>query len=370
MNTNIPLVDLQAQYQSIKSEIDAAIHLVLDSSQYILGKAVSEFEEAFARSHNCKYCVGVGSGTDALHLALWIEGIGYGDEVITVPFTFIATAEAVSLTGAKPVFVDIDPVTYTLDPAKLEASITSRTKAVIAVHLYGQAADMDPIVSICKKHGLILIEDAAQAHLARYNQRSIGEFGSTTCFSFYPGKNLGAYGEAGAVVTNDEKRAAHLRQLRDHGQSRKYQHAMLGHNYRMDGIQGAVLVVKLKYLPKWTERRREIADFYRARLKDIDGIQLPHERQGAYHVYHQFMTRTAKRNDLQNYLADRGVSTGLHYPVALHMQEAYRHLSYKHGDFPESEKAAEECLSFPIYPEMTDVQLEQVVRNVGSFFGT
>jgi dTDP-4-amino-4,6-dideoxygalactose transaminase len=366
---NIPLNDLQAQYRTIKPEIDIAIHKILDSSHYILGKAVTDFEEEFAKSHGCKYCVGVGSGTDALHLALWIEGIGPGDEVITVPFTFIATVESISLVGAKPVLVDIDPRTYTLDPKKLEKAITPKTKAVISVHLYGQAGEMDTIAAICKKHNLLLIEDAAQAHFAKYKSQSIGQFGVSTCFSFYPGKNLGAYGEAGAVMTNDADRALKLRQMRDHGQSRKYQHETWGHNYRMDGFQGAVLGVKLKYLQKWTERRREIAEMYKKGLAGVKEIVLPFEQPGAYHVYHQFVVMTPKRNELQDYLNSQGISTGLHYPIALHMQPAYKHLGYKEGDFPMSEKAANECLSFPIYPEMTQDQIDFVIQHVKKFFG-
>jgi dTDP-4-amino-4,6-dideoxygalactose transaminase len=365
---NIPLLDLQAQYRSIKPEIDTAIHKILDSSQYILGKAVSDFEEEFAKSHGCKHCVGVGSGTDALHLALWIEGIGPGDEVITVPFTFIATVESISLVGAKPVLVDIDPKTYTLDPAKLEKAITPKTKAVISVHLYGQAGEMDAISAICKKHNVMLIEDAAQAHLAKFKSQSIGQFGVSTCFSFYPGKNLGAYGEAGAVITNDSDRAQKLRQLRDHGQSRKYQHETWGHNYRMDGFQGAVLGVKLKHLPSWTERRREVAAYYKKNLIGVGDIRLPFERPDSYHVYHQFVICTPKRNELQEYLHSQGIATGLHYPIALHMQAAYQHLGYKEGDFPESEKAARECLSFPIYPEMTKEQLDYIIQHVKGFF--
>jgi dTDP-4-amino-4,6-dideoxygalactose transaminase len=366
---NIPLNDLQAQYHTIKPEIDTAIHKILDSSHYILGKAVTDFEEEFAKSHNCKHCIGVGSGTDALHLALWIEGIGSGDEVITVPFTFIATVESISLVGAKPVLVDIDPCTYTMDPRKLEKAITPKTKAVISVHLYGQAGEMDAIAAICKKHNILLIEDAAQAHLAKFDSKSIGQFGVTTCFSFYPGKNLGAYGEAGAVITNDDTRAQKLRQLRDHGQSRKYQHETWGHNYRMDGFQGAVLGVKLKYLPKWTERRREIADYYKKNLTGVGDMVLPYERPGSYHVYHQFVVMTPNRNELADFLNAQGVSTGLHYPIALHMQPAYASLGYKEGAFPESEKAARECLSFPIYPEMTQNQINQVIENIKKFYG-
>ncbi|MFI5250975.1 MAG: DegT/DnrJ/EryC1/StrS family aminotransferase [Bacteroidota bacterium] len=364
----IPLLDLQAQYHTIKNDIDNAIHKILDNSHYILGEAVSDFEVEFAKSHECKHCIGVGSGTDALHLALWVEGIGRGDEVITVPFTFIATVEAISLVGAKPVFVDIDPSTYTLNPLNLKQAITSKTKAVIVVHLYGQTAEMDAIAEICKKHNLLLIEDAAQAHLAKYKTHFVGHFGATTCFSFYPGKNLGAYGEAGAVLTNDPIRAEKIRQLRDHGQTRKYEHKTWGHNYRMDGFQGAVLGVKLKHLQQWTDRKREISDYYRKHLSNIRDLVIPYERPNSYHVYHQFIIRSTRRDDLQKYLNSQGIATGLHYPISLHMQPAYLHLGYIKGDFPVSEQVASECLSLPIYPEMTENQLIFIIQHVQNFF--
>ena len=365
---NIPLVDLKSQYLSIKKEVDVAIQDVIDKTAFILGQAVTDFEAIFAKAHNVKHCVAVGSGTDALHLALWALGITRGDEVITVPYTFIATAEAISLLGATPVFVDIEPNTYTMDPSKIEQAITPRTKALLPVHLYGQSASMDAIADLARRHKLFLIEDAAQAHLARYKGRSVGEFGAATCFSFYPGKNLGAYGEAGAVITDDDTLARKLRQLRDHGQSHKYNHEFWGHNYRMDGIQGAVLGVKMKYLARWTERRREVAKSYRTGLSGITDIVLPFESANAYHVYHLFVIRTRKRAELQKYLAEKGVSTGLHYPLSLHMQPAYSHLGYKKGSFPESEKAAEECLSLPIYPEITDEQITYVIKTVKDFF--
>jgi dTDP-4-amino-4,6-dideoxygalactose transaminase len=366
---NVPLVDLKKQYQNIKPEIDAAIQDVINNTAFILGKAVSEFETAFAKAHNVKHCIAVGSGTDALHAMLWAAKIGPGDEVITVPFTFIATVEAISLVGAKPVFVDIDPKTFTMDPAKLEAAITPRTKAILPVHLYGQAAEMDRIGEIAKKHNIILFEDAAQAHLAKFKGKSIGEFGLATGFSFYPGKNLGAYGEGGGVITNDDAFALRIRQLRDHGQSEKYKHQFWGHNYRMDGIQGAVLGVKLKHLAAWTERRREIAAIYTKRLTGIPGLVLPHEAAGAYHVYHQYSLSTSRRNDLQKFLADKGIATGLHYPLSLHMQDAYKDLGYPRGAFPVSEKAADECISLPLFSEMTEEQISHVTDQVRAFFG-
>ncbi len=365
---NIPLVDLKGQYRSIKSEIDTAIQEVIDKSSFILGQAVTDFESEFARAHNVKHCIAVGSGTDALHLALWGLGISRGDEVITVPYTFIATAEAISLTGATPVFIDIEPKTYTMDPAKIEGALTPKTKALIPVHLYGQPAAMEPIMEIARRHNLKVVEDAAQAHLAKYKGRSVGEFGACTCFSFYPGKNLGAYGEAGAVITNDDVLAQKLRQLRDHGQSRKYEHEFWGHNYRMDGIQGAVLRVKLKYLPRWTERRRAIARMYDAGLKEIAGVGLPFESPDTYHVYHLYVIATKRRGELQKYLGEKGISTGLHYPKSLHMQAAYADLHYSKGSFPLSEKAADECISLPIYAEMTNEQVGYVIKTVKDFF--
>lgn len=365
---NIPLLDLQAQYRSIKPEIDSAIHTILDNSQYILGKAVADFEKEFASDHKAAQCVAVGSGTDALHASLWALGIGPGDEVITVPFTFIATVESISLMGAKPVFVDIDDKTYTLDPKKLKAALTPRTKAVIPVHLYGQTADMDPIAAFCREHKLFLVEDAAQAHLAAYAGKPVGSWGNATCFSFYPGKNLGAYGEAGAILTNDEPLAKKMRQLRDHGQAVKYQHEFWGHNYRMDGFQGAVLGVKLRHLRQWTEARRKVADFYRKELKEVGDLVLPIERQGSYHVYHQFVLQTQHRDNLQKYLTEQGVATGLHYPIALHMQPAYLHLGYGKGDFPASEQLATRCISLPVYPELTNEQLSYIVGAVKKFF--
>jgi len=365
---NIPLVDLKAQYNSIKEEVNTAIQNVIDNSAFILGKAVYDFETAFAKAHNVKNCVAVGSGTDALHVALWANQIGHGDEVITVPYTFIATVEAISLVGARPIFIDIEPKTYTMDPEKIEKAITSKTKAIIPVHLYGQPAIMDRIIEIANRHNLIVIEDAAQAHLAKFRGKSIGEFGKATCFSFYPGKNLGAYGEAGAVITNDDNLAKRMLQLRDHGQLEKYKHQFWGHNYRMDGIQGAVLGVKLKYLHQWTERRRQIASLYRKGLGGVGDIILPFESPDAYHVYHLFVIRTKRRIELQKYLSEKGISSGLHYPISLHMQSAYQHLGYKEGDFPVSEISARECISLPIYAELRDEQVNYIVENVKIFY--
>lgn len=364
----VPAADLKAQYQSIKPEIDAAIQDVLEHTSFILGRHVTDFESAFALAHGVKHCVALGSGTDALHLALWALEIGRGDEVITVPFTFIATVAAISLSGATPVFVDIDPDTYTMDPAALERAITPATKAILPVHLYGHPAPMESIKSIADTHGIPIIEDAAQSHLATWAGRPVGDFSAISCFSFYPGKNLGAYGEAGASLTNDDGLALRMRQLRDHGQVAKYRHAMVGHNYRMDGIQGAVLGVKLKYLEAWTHRRRAIAKRYDDALSGIAGLKLPVERPEACHVYHLYVVRTDRRDSFQKFLTDAGISAGTHYPIPLHFQDAYAHLGYASGSFPVSEAVAKECLSLPLYAEMSDEQTAYVIDKVREFF--
>jgi len=373
---NVPLADLHKQYLSIKPEIDSAIQQVFESSQFILGKAVSQFEHDFAGMHEVKHCVAVGSGTDALHLPLWAMGIGKGDAVITTPFTFIATIEMILLCGAQPLFVDIDPRTYTMDPNRLEDLVcgkarrsgTAKIRSVIPIHLYGQPAAMEDISGIAARFGLKIVEDACQSHLGRYNGISVGNFGSAASFSFYPVKNLGAAGEAGAVITNDDGLARSMRQLRDHGQVEKYKHAVWGHNYRMDGIQGAVLGVKLKYLKDWTERRRRIAQSYHARLEGVVDLVLPHVDPKAHHVYHLFVVRTKRRSDFQRFLSSKGIATALHYPIPLHFQEACRDLGYQAGDFPESEAAANECISLPLYPELGDDQFDHVVSSVKEFF--
>jgi dTDP-4-amino-4,6-dideoxygalactose transaminase len=366
---DIPFVDLKAQYRSIKSEILPAIDSILESSQYILGKAVGDFERRFAEAHGVKHCIGVGSGTDALHAILWAIGVKPGDEVITVSHTFIATAEAISLTGARPVFVDIDPVTYTMDPALLKRAITPRTKAILPVHLYGQPAPMDSIVEIADQAGIPVVEDACQSHLAKYGGKSVGQFGIAAAFSFYPGKNIGAYGEAGGVTTNDNGLAEKIRMLRDHGQAKKYFHMMVGHNYRMDGIQGAVLGVKLTHLPAWTEARRRHAAGYAKRLQGVGDLVLPAEAPAARHVYHLYVVQSGRRDALQSHLARKGIKTGLHYPVPLHLQEAYAALGYKKGDFPITEQIAERGLSLPMFPELSEEQLDHVANAIKEFFG-
>ncbi len=366
---DIPFVDLKAQYQSIKSEILPAIDSILESSQYILGKSVSDFERRFAEAHGVKHCIGVGSGTDALHAILWAIGVKPGDEVVTVSHTFIATAEGISLTGARPVFVDVDPITYTMDPGLLNGAITPRTKAILPVHLYGQPATMDAIMAIADQRGIPVVEDACQAHLAQYGGKFVGEFGIAAAFSFYPGKNIGAYGEAGGVTTNDDALAEKIRMLRDHGQAKKYFHTMVGHNYRMDGIQGAVLGVKLTHLPAWTEARRHHAAGYTRRLRGVGDLVLPAETPAARHVYHLYVVQSGRRDALQSHLARKGISTGLHYPVPLHLQEAYRALGYKKGDFPITEQIATRGLSLPMFPELSEEQLDHVASAIKEFFG-
>ena len=356
----VPFVDLRTQYLSIKAEIDAAVLNVFDSTQFVLGKEVAAFEELFAAYTQTRYVMGVNTGTSALHLSLLAAGIGKGDEVITTPFTFIATVSAIDYTGATPVFVDIDPVSFTIDPAKIEAAITPRTKAILPVHLYGQPADMDPIIEIAKRHGLVVIEDAAQAHGAEYKGRRVGSIGDLGCFSFYPGKNLGAYGEGGAVTTNNPEFARTIRMLRDWGAERRYYHDLKGYNYRLEGVQGAVLKVKMKYIEGWTEARRTVAARYDVALAD-SGIPTPHAAPDRRHVYHIYAIRDAQRDALQTYLQNQGVSTGIHYPIPVHLQGAFAELGHKDGDFPHSEAAAREVLSLPMYPELPPDQQEIVI---------
>jgi dTDP-4-amino-4,6-dideoxygalactose transaminase len=368
MTMKVPFLDLKANYLSVKDEIQASINEVLDNTAYILGNKVQSFENKFAQAHGVKYCYGLGSGTDANHLALWALGIKAGDEVIIPANTFIATAWGATLCGATPVFVDCSEASYNIDPSKIEQAITPRTKAIVAVHLYGQPADMDPLKEVARRHNLFLLEDAAQAHLAEYKGVRVGGLGDAASFSFYPGKNLGAYGEGGAVTTNDEKLAASFKMIREHGQSQKYHHEVYGHNYRMEGIQGAVLDVKMKYIQEWTEKRRKNASLYREMLGDIEEIQLPAELPYARHVYHLFVIQTKNREKLQNSLNENGIGTGLHYPVPLHMQNCFKHLGYKKGNFPVTEKLAENCLSLPMFPEMTETQVEIVANKIRSFF--
>jgi dTDP-4-amino-4,6-dideoxygalactose transaminase len=355
----IPFVDLKAQYASIREEVNAAIQGVLDTCQFTLGAEVAAFEEEFSRYCQTRHAVAVNSGTSALHLALLAAGVGPGDEVITVPFTFVATAAAIEYAGARPVFVDIDPEYYTMDPAKIEAAITPRTKAIMPVHLYGQPANMDSILDIARGHGLVVIEDACQAHGAMYKGRRCGSIGHIACFSFYPSKNLGAYGEGGAAVTSDAAFADTIRVLRSWGERTRYEHAQRGFNYRMDGIQGAILGVKLKHLERWTEARRSHAARYREKLAGAD-VGPPAAREDARHVYHVYAVRVSQRDAWRAWLTELGIGTGVHYPIPIHLQPAYRDLGYSRGDFPVSEAVAAEVLSLPMFPEMTEAQIETV----------
>ncbi|MBX7208491.1 MAG: DegT/DnrJ/EryC1/StrS family aminotransferase [Verrucomicrobiaceae bacterium] len=357
--SRIPILDLNAQYRVIRDEAIAAFDRIAESCGFAQGPAAKQFEDEFAAWCGVKECVGVNSGTSALHLALHCLDIGPGDEVITVPMTFIATAWAIYYVGAKPVFVDIDPARRTLDPAKLEAAITPRTKAIIPVHLYGQIADMDPILEIAKRHGIPVIEDAAQAHGATYKGRRAGQLGVMGCFSFYPGKNLGAFGEGGALVTNDEAFAKRARQLRSHAQSERYYHDELGYNYRMDSIQGAMLSLKLKHLDAWNAARARHAKRYAELLADLP-VTLPKEFPDSQSVWHCYVIESDRRDHLRQKLAEAGIESGLHYPLPLHLQKACAALGYKKGDFPVSERLGEHCLSLPMFAELTDEQLQRI----------
>ncbi len=359
----IPLVDLRAQYLDIKADIDAAIARVFESGQFVLGDEVAGFEREFAAYSGASEGIAVNTGTSALHLALIAAGVRAGDEVITTPFTFVATVAAIGYIGAKAVFVDIDPKTFTIDPAHIEPAITSRTKAIVPVHLYGQPADMDPILAVARRHGLVVIEDACQAHGAAYNGRPVGSLGHAAAFSFYPGKNLGAYGEGGMVVSSSESFAREVRMLRDWGAEKKYHHVLKGFNYRMEGLQGAMLRVKLRHLERWTEARRAHARDYAQLLVDA-GVGIPVEADYARHVFHVYAVRTADRQSLQRTLQANGVATGIHYPIPVHLQPAYSDLGYKAGQFPESERAANEVLSLPMYPELSRTKLEMVAAAI------
>ena len=362
----VPFVDLQAQYRSIRREVDAAVARVIHSSSFILGREVEAFEAAFAEYVGAKFCVGVSNGTAAIQLALQACGVGPGDEVIVPANTFFATAEAVSTAGATPRFVDADPASYNLDPRQIEAALTPRTRAVLPVHLYGQPADLDAVFEIAARRDLIVIEDAAQAHGARYKGRRVGALARAGCFSFYPGKNLGAYGEGGAVVTDDAEVARLARMLRDHGSERKYHHEIVGYNFRMEGIQGAVLAAKLPHLDGWNELRRAHAARYGELLAGC-GLALPREEAYARHVYHLYVVQSDARDALQQSLAGAGVQTGIHYPVPVHLQPAYAALGHRPGDFPEAERQAARVLSLPMFPELTGAQMARVAEAVAEF---
>lgn len=358
----IPLVDLKAQYHSIKQEIDAALLRVLENSQFILGPAVEDFEAKFATYVGVKHAMGVNSGTSALHLALLACGIGPGDEVIAPAMTFVATVAAIEYAGAKPVLVDVDPVTYTLDAAKIEAAITARTKAIVPVHLYGHPAEMDPILAVARKHNLQVIEDAAQAHGAEYRGRRCGSIGVIGCFSFYPGKNLGAYGEGGAVVTDRDDLAETVRALRNWGQKVRGKHDLKGFNYRLCGMQGAVLGVKMAHIEAWTELRRQNARRLDALLAGTPGVALPREMPYARHVYHQYAVLVRDPTAIQKKMTAQRIDTGRHYPAPIHLQPCFADLGYSHGDFPVAERVAREELSLPVFPEMTTEQANAVAE--------
>jgi dTDP-4-amino-4,6-dideoxygalactose transaminase len=360
----VPFLDLKAHHEPIRDEIRQAIERVIDANAFAGGPFVEAFEKDWAAFCGTRHAIGVGNGTDALWLTLLALGVGPGDEVITVPSTFMATAEAVSFCGARPVFVDIEPVTYTMDPARLERAITPRTRAIIPVHLFGQVADMDPILEVARRHGIPVVEDAAQAHGATYKGRRAGSFGIAGCFSFYPGKNLGAFGEAGAVVTNDAELADRIRCLRDHGQVRKYHHDHIGWNARMDGIQGAVLQVKLRRLAAANEARRNHARQYARLLADVEQVVLPVEAPGRTHVYHVYAVRVPDRDEVLQRMGRRGIACGIHYPIPVHLQKAYQHLGYGEGSFPVAEQCAREFLSLPMYPELRPEQVELVATEL------
>lgn len=369
MTQSVPLVDLAVQYESIRTEIDAAIQSVIARTAFIMGPDVREFEKRFAEYCACAYAIGVASGTAALELTLRACNIGASDEVITSAHTFIATAEAISAVGARPVFVEIDPHTYNIDPDAIAAAITPATRAIIPIHIYGQPANMDRIMAIAERHNLIVIEDAAQAHGATWNGRRVGAISHAACFSFYPGKNLGAYGDAGAVTTNDARIAELVGLLRNHGRHSKYLHDIKGYGERIDTLQAAILLVKLRYLAKWTAGRQHIAARYDELLADLEGeIVLPYVHPAAEAVWHLYVIRTPRRDALLEHLNRHGVGAGIHYPTPLHLQPAYADLGYTRGDLPITEEVAETCLSLPIFPEMTDAQQEYVVATIRSFF--
>ncbi len=362
----VPFLDLKAQYASIKNEVDEAVLRVLASTTYVLGPEVEAFEKEFAARHNVRHAVAVNTGTSALHVTLLAAGIKAGDEVITVSMTFIATVSAIRYANATPVFVDIDPITCTMDVSQIEAKITPRTRAIMPVHLYGQPADMDPIMEIAKRRNLIVIEDAAQAHAAEYKGRRVGGIGHIAGFSFYPGKNLGAYGEAGIATTNDDKYAHTMRLLRDWGQEKKYYHDIHAFNYRMDAIQGAILRVKLRQLEKWTDARRAHARLY-DKLLPKSGIKHATEVKDRKHVYHIYSVFHQRRAELQTALQAAGIHTGIHYPIPVHLQRAYSDLGYKVGELPVTETIALQQLSLPMFAELTDGQIDRVAKEVGDW---
>ncbi len=364
----IKFLDLKKQYLSIKNEIDNAIQDVLLSSAFAGGPFVKSFEENFAKIHGAKYCSGVNNGTSALHIAMMALGIGEEDEIIMPANTFIATPASVSLQGAKPVFVDCSEDDFNIDAELIDRAITEKTRAILPVHLYGQPAKMDRILEIAQKNDLLVIEDCAQAHLAEFEGKKVGTMGIAGCFSFYPGKNLGAYGEGGAVISNDEEFWKKIQAIKEHGSFKKYHHEYLGHNYRLEGIQGAILDVKLKYIEAWTETRRKNADLYRKYLSGVNDIILPSERKNVRHVYHLFVIRTSKRDELSSFLNGEGIQTNIHYPIPCHLQRSYGFMGYKKGDFPVSEKLSREILSLPMSEQLTEEDIVCISEKISNFF--
>lgn len=367
----VPMLDLTEQYSSLRSDVIEALDKVMSSSQFILGPNVKKLESDIAEYSRVAHAIGCANGSDAIHIALQALGVGPGDEVITTPFTFFATGGAIVRAGAKPVYVDIDPVTFNIDPAKIEEAITDKTKAIIPVHLYGQMADMERIAEIAKKHNLSVVEDAAQAIGAKHNGKTVGELGSAATYSFFPTKNLGAYGDGGMIVTNNDEAAENCRVIRVHGSKPKYYHHVLGYNSRLDELQAAVLNIKFPHLDKWSELRREKAQMYTSLLKEKVGdlVVTPVEKEGNYHVFHQYTIRVENRDELQQYLKDQGVQTMIYYPLPLHVQPVFKDLGYKEGDLPLAEKAANEALSLPMFPELKTEQQEYVVAKIAEFYG-
>jgi dTDP-4-amino-4,6-dideoxygalactose transaminase len=363
----IPYLDLKAQLKPLRAELNAAFERTVDNCSFCLGPDVAQFEKDFAAFIGTDHCVGVNSGTSALHVAMLLLNVGPGDEVITTPFTFVATSWAISYVGAKPVFVDIADATFDINPDLIEAAITSKTKAIVPVHLYGHPCDMDSIMAVAERHGLPVLEDAAQAHGARYQGRMAGTFGRMACYSFYPGKNLGACGEGGALLTNDEALAKRARALREHGSSVRYYHDEVGYNYRMEGLQGAALGIKLRHLADWTAARQRVARRYHELLADTP-LQLPREAEGIESAYHLYVIRHEHRDELMKHLQANKVGCALHYPLPLHLQKCYASLGCAEGSFPVAEKAARQCLSLPIYPEMPDSHIDRVSEVIHDYF--
>jgi len=364
---HIPLVDLKAQYQAIKPEIDSAIQDVIDETAFIRGKYVEKFEAEYAKKYGVKHCIGVANGTDAIFITLKMLGIGQGDEVITTASSWIATSETISQTGASPVFVDIENDFYTIDPSKIEGKITSKTKAILPVHLYGQPANITAIKKICEDNNLHLVEDCAQAHFAEFNGKKVGTFGDAGTFSFYPGKNLGAYGDAGAIITDDDALAEKMRRFANHGSLKKHDHEMEGINSRLDGLQAAILSVKLKYIDEWNKKRRQNALQYTKLLEEIEDISPPTIRNNANHIFHQYVIRTKHRDALAAFLRKNGVETGIHYPVALPFLKAYQYLGHVHVDFPVVYKSQSEILSLPMYPELNMQMIGSIIKFIQQF---